>query len=167
LAAAGFADFTLAAGFAFAAAAVTPNTDSFRALAGVKRSRVRAGILICAPVAGFRPTRAASLRLRKIPRPAKANRPFLFQFAHHEQVKFIEVLLRGLLADSHLVDQMAHHLGLRHHPLSINQLSDSRLPIEAEWVRVQIQERDHSFAHIPVPVKPQIVDRTKSNCLTV
>jgi hypothetical protein len=41
----------LAAGFAFVATAVTPSTDSFSALAGVKRSRVRAGILICSPVA--------------------------------------------------------------------------------------------------------------------
>jgi len=59
--------FALAAGFFFAATAVTPSTDSFSALAGVKRSRVRAGILICSPVAGLRPTRAASLRLRKMP----------------------------------------------------------------------------------------------------
>jgi hypothetical protein len=36
LAAAGFA---LEVGFAFAAEAVTPSTDSFSALAGVKRSR--------------------------------------------------------------------------------------------------------------------------------
>jgi hypothetical protein len=70
LAAAGLA---LAAGFALAATAVTPSTDSFSALAGVKRSRVRAGILICSPVAGFRPTRAASLRLRKTPRLAEMS----------------------------------------------------------------------------------------------
>jgi hypothetical protein len=59
--------FGFEAGFFFAATAVTPSTDSFSALAGVKCSRVRAGILICSPVAGLRPTRAASLRLRKMP----------------------------------------------------------------------------------------------------
>jgi hypothetical protein len=60
----------LAAGLFFAAAdAVPPSTESFSALAGVKRSRVRAGILICSPVAGLRPMRAANLRLRKMPSP--------------------------------------------------------------------------------------------------
>jgi hypothetical protein len=60
----------LAAGLFFAAAeAVPPSTESFSALAGVKRSRVRANILICSPVAGLRPIRAASLRLRKMPSP--------------------------------------------------------------------------------------------------
>jgi hypothetical protein len=62
LAAAGLA---LAAGFVFAATAVTPSTDSFSALAGVKRSRVRAGILICSPVAGLRPTPGGELTLAK------------------------------------------------------------------------------------------------------
>src|SRR6202034_1795192 len=66
------------ADFAFAATAATPRTESFSALAGVKRRRVRAGILICSPVAGLRPTRAASLRLRKMPKPASRIEPSFF-----------------------------------------------------------------------------------------
>jgi hypothetical protein len=47
-------------------------------LAGVKRSRVRAEILICSPVAGLRLARAASLRLRKMPNPANRIEPSFF-----------------------------------------------------------------------------------------
>lgn len=57
--------FGLDAGFFFAAGADTPKTDSFSALAGVKRSRVRAGILICSPVAGLRTTGIAVLSRMK------------------------------------------------------------------------------------------------------
>src|ERR1700674_4134212 len=90
-------------GFAFAAAADMPSTESLSALAGVKRSRVRAGISICSPVAGLRPTRAFSLRLPKIPKLAKRNRSFLFEVVHYERVKFIERQLRLVLADSDLL----------------------------------------------------------------
>ena len=92
--------FGLVAGFLFAADASAPKTDSFNALAGVKRSRVRAGILICAPVVGFRPMRAASLRLAKNAQTRQADRTFLLQLTHHQRVKFIERQLRVLLADA-------------------------------------------------------------------
>src|SRR5579875_3978194 len=52
-----------------------PSTESFRDFAGVKRRRVRAGILICAPVIGLRPIRALFLCLRKLPRPARRSEP--------------------------------------------------------------------------------------------
>src|SRR5256886_17377504 len=52
-----------------------PSTESFNALAGVNRKRVRAGILICSPVAGLGPKRALSLRLRNTPTPAKPSKP--------------------------------------------------------------------------------------------
>jgi hypothetical protein len=42
-----------ATGFAFATVAATPRTESFSALAGVKRSRVRAGILICSAMQDY------------------------------------------------------------------------------------------------------------------
>jgi Acetyltransferase (GNAT) domain len=67
--------FGLDAGFFFAAGGDTPKTDSFNALAGVKRNRVRAGILMDSPVAGLRPMRAFSFRLRKMPKPAKRIDP--------------------------------------------------------------------------------------------
>src|SRR5581483_3954630 len=52
-----------------------PSTASLSDLAGVKRRRVRAGILIFSPVAGLRPIRALVLRLRKIPSPARRSEP--------------------------------------------------------------------------------------------
>src|SRR5215469_447580 len=54
---------------------LAPKTASLNPLAAVKRRRVRAGILICSPVAGFRPMRALLLRLRKTPRPLSRSTP--------------------------------------------------------------------------------------------
>src|ERR1022692_1191261 len=57
---------------------LAPSTESLSAFAAVKRSRVRAGILIASPVAGLRPIRALLLRLRKIPSPANRSEPSFF-----------------------------------------------------------------------------------------
>src|SRR5260370_21864646 len=70
-----------------------PSTMSFNALAGVKRSRVRAGILIASPVAGLRPIRALLLRLRKIPRPAKRSEPSFLSSRTTRPVNSSSVLL--------------------------------------------------------------------------
>ncbi len=57
---------------------LAPRTMSLSAFAAVKRSRVRAEILITSPVAGLRPIRALLLRLRKIPSPANRSEPSFF-----------------------------------------------------------------------------------------
>jgi len=122
-------------GLAFATA-VTPSTDSFSALAGVKRSRVRAGILICSPVAGLRPRRAASLRLRKIPIPARRIEPFLFQLANNEHIEFIEGLLGVFLSDANGLNQMLHNLRLRHPQTSQVHRPNGRMAVMANPYRL-------------------------------
>jgi hypothetical protein len=80
-----------AAGFAFAAIEVTPSTDSFSALAGVKRSRGRAGILICSPV-GIAPEPCRQLALAKDAQSGEPERAFLLQLAQNQHIELIEGL---------------------------------------------------------------------------
>jgi hypothetical protein len=60
------------------------------------------------------------LRLRKMPRPAKANRAFLLQLSHDQHIKFVERQLSVFLANPDLLGQMAHYLRLCH-PLPLHQ----------------------------------------------
>jgi hypothetical protein len=106
--------FGLDAGFFFAAGADTPKTDSFNALAGVKRNRVRAGILMDSPVAGLRPMRAFSLRLRKIPKLAERIDPSFLSSRTMSALSSSSVSFASFLLIPNLLDQMAHHLRLRH-----------------------------------------------------
>jgi hypothetical protein len=99
----------LEAGCFFAAGAVTPKTDSLRALAGVKRSRVRAGILICSPVAGFAPDAGCELALAKDAQSPEPDCAFLFQLAHHEQIQFVERHLGVFFRDANVLGQIARN----------------------------------------------------------
>jgi hypothetical protein len=92
LAAAGFA---LATGFFFAAGADTPKTDSFSALAGVKRSPCRNFDLFTS--GGIAPNPGCELALAENAQAAEPNRAFLLQCAHHQRVQFIQSQLRVLL----------------------------------------------------------------------
>ena len=89
---------------------------SLSALAAVKRSRVRAEILIASPVVGLRPIRALLLRLRKIPSPANRSEPSFFSSTNHQRSEFLERGLGLLLGDPDFLSEMRCYLRLRHHP---------------------------------------------------
>jgi hypothetical protein len=72
------------------------STESFRAVAGVKRSRVRAGIFDCSPVAALRLMRALSLHLRNTPSPAGGKALVLPEALEVVAISFSRVLLSTL-----------------------------------------------------------------------
>src|SRR5215472_9120957 len=90
-----------------------PNTASLSPLAAVKRKRVRAGILICSPLAGFRPMRALLLRLRKTPRPLSRSTPSFFSCLT-TRGELVEQPLGLLFLDTHFPRQVCGQLCLCH-----------------------------------------------------
>ena len=82
----------------------------------MKRKRVRAGILICSPVAGLRPIRALVLRLRNTPRPAKRSEPSFLSWRVSNSLSSSSADFACPLLMADLVGQISRHLRLGHPP---------------------------------------------------
>ena len=69
--------------------------------------------MICSPVAGLRPKRALSLRLRNTPSPTRRSRPSFLNCLTTNSLSIVELDLGD---DTDPVGQMGRHLSLYHPP---------------------------------------------------